>query len=336
MVFQRLTRVSVVLLALIVVTGGAVRLTGSGLGCPTWPRCSEDSFVTQSEYSVHGWIEFGNRLLTTVVGAVMLLLPLVSLRLRERRRDLVLLAFGLWLGFLGQVVLGGLTVLFKLHPALVAGHFLLSMLLLLDVVALDRRACAGPGPTRPAGGRELLWLSRLLVGVAGAVLVLGTVVTGTGPHSGDSAEAKRFGFDITNVAQLHADAAMLLVGLVIATVLTVRVGGASRAAVRASNALAVITVAQACVGFVQYFTGVPVALVELHIAGATALWIAALHVWLAMVNRPAPADLPASPPGPRRPPPTGHPTTAGPATADAAGTAGTAGTADQHRSKAPL
>ncbi len=334
-VFQRLTRVSVVLLALIVVTGGAVRLTGSGLGCPTWPRCGEDSFVTQSEYSVHGWIEFGNRLLTTAVGAVMLLLPLVSLRLRERRSDLVLLAFGLWLGFLGQVVLGGLTVLFKLHPALVAGHFLLSMLLLLDVVALDRRARCGPGPARPAGGRELRWLARLLVGVAGAVLVLGTVVTGTGPHSGDSTEAKRFGFDITNVAQLHADAAMLLVGLVIATVLAVRAGGGPREAVRASNALAAIAAAQAGVGFVQYFTGIPVALVELHIAGATALWIAALHIWLAMVNRPAPVDLPASPPAPRRSPPTGHPTIAGPSTAGPS-IADAAGTAEQHRSKAPL
>ncbi|WP_165034878.1 COX15/CtaA family protein [Candidatus Protofrankia californiensis] len=292
MVFRRLTRISVILLALIVVTGGAVRLTGSGLGCPTWPRCGENSFVTQPEYAAHGWIEFGNRLLTTAVGLVMLLLPLVSLRLGQRRRDLVLLSFGLWLGFLGQVVLGGLTVLFKLHPALVAGHFLLSMLLLLDVVVLDRRARSGPGVVRPACGRELLGLARLLVAVAGAVLVLGTVVTGTGPHSGDSTEAKRFGFDITNVAQLHADAAMLLVGLVVATVLAVRVGGAPREAVRASTALAAIAIAQAGVGFTQYFTGIPVGLVELHIAGATALWIVALRVWLAMVERPAPVDLP--------------------------------------------
>ncbi len=298
-VFRRLTRVSVILLALIVVTGGAVRLTGSGLGCPTWPRCGENSFVTQSQYAAHGWIEFGNRLLTTAVGLVMLLLPLVSLRLGQRRRDLVLLAFGLWLGFLGQVVLGGLTVLFKLNPALVAGHFLLSMLLLLDVVVLDRRARSGPGAVRPAGGRrELLGLARLLVLVAGAVLVLGTVVTGTGPHSGDSAEAKRFGFDITNVAQLHADAAMLLVGLIVATVLAVRAGGAPREAVRASSALAAIAIAQAGVGFAQYFTGIPVGLVELHIAGATALWVAALHVWLAMVERPAPVDLPVPMPLP--------------------------------------
>ncbi len=283
-VFSRLTRISVALLALIVVTGGAVRLTGSGLGCPTWPTCGDNSFVTRPEYSAHGWIEFGNRLLTVAVGLVMLLLPLVSLRLTERRRDLVALSFGLWLGFIGQVVLGGLTVLFKLHPALVAGHFLLSMLLLVDVVVLDRRARQGAGPVRPVGRPELVWLARALALVAGAVLFLGTVVTGTGPHSGDSAEAKRFGFDITTVAQLHADAAMVLVGLVIATVLAVRPGGAPAEAVRATTALAAVVLAQAGVGFTQYFTGVPVALVELHIAGATVLWILTLRVWLAMVE----------------------------------------------------
>ncbi|WP_322750809.1 MULTISPECIES: COX15/CtaA family protein [unclassified Frankia] len=281
-VFSLLTRISVALLALIVVTGGAVRLTGSGLGCPTWPTCGDNSFVTRPEYSAHGWIEFGNRVVVVAVGLVMLLLPLVSLRLAERRRDLVALSFGLWLGFLGQVVLGGLTVLFKLHPALVAGHFLLSMLLLVDIVVLDRRARQGAGPVLPVARPELLWLARVLTLVAGAVLILGTVATGTGPHSGDSSKARRFGFDITTVAQLHADAAMVLVGLVIATVLAVRPGGAPAEAVRASSALAAVVIAQAGVGFTQYFTGVPVGLVELHIAGATVLWILTLRVWLAM------------------------------------------------------
>ncbi len=297
-VFRRLTRISVVLLALIVVTGGAVRLTGSGLGCPTWPKCGDNSFITRSEYSAHGLIEFGNRLLTTAVGLVMLVLPLVSLRLRERRADLVGLAFGLWLGFLGQVVLGGLTVLFKLHPALVAGHFLLSMVLLLDVVVLDRRARQGKGPVRPTGRPELRWLARVLALVAGATLVVGTVVTGTGPHSGDSATARRFGFDIAGVAQLHADAAMLLVGLVVATVFAVRLAGASRDAVRATTALAIIVIAQAGVGFAQYFTGVPVALVELHVTGATLLWIFSLRLWLATVERPAPDVATSASPDP--------------------------------------
>jgi cytochrome c oxidase assembly protein subunit 15 len=285
-VFRRATRLSVVLLALIVVTGGAVRLTGSGLGCPTWPRCGDGSFVTRSQYAAHGWIEFGNRMISIGVGVVLLVVPLLALRLRERRRDLVALSFGLWAGFLGQVVLGGLTVLFDLNPALVAAHFLLSMLLLLDAVVLDRRARQGPGPTRPAVRVELLWLARLLGVVAGAVLVLGTVVTGTGPHSGDSAKAKRFGFDLTTVAQLHADGAMLLVGLSLAMVFAVRVAAAPAEARWAANWLAATVVAQAAVGFAQYFSGIPVGLVALHIAGATLMWFFALRIWLALSERP--------------------------------------------------
>jgi cytochrome c oxidase assembly protein subunit 15 len=280
-----LARLGVVLLALIVVTGGAVRLTESGLGCPTWPRCSEESFVTQPEFAAHGWIEFGNRLVSAAVGLVMLAMPLVALRLRQRRKDLVLLSFGLWLGFLGQVVLGGITVLFDLHPALVAGHFLLSMLLLVDVVVLDRRARQGAGPVRRARW-ELTWLARLTALVASATLVLGTVVTGTGPHSGDASEVTRFGFDIATVAQLHADSAMLLVGLCAALVFAVRLAGGSAEARRMSTLLVVAVAAQATIGFTQYFTGVPVGLVELHIASATVLWIVTLRLWLATAERP--------------------------------------------------
>lgn len=294
--FRRLTLVGVVLLALIVVTGAAVRLTGSGLGCPTWPQCGDGSFVTRSQYSAHGWIEFGNRLVTVAVGVLMLVLPLVALRLREPRRDLVGLSFGLWLGFVGQVVLGGLTVLFKLNPALVAGHFLLSMVLLLDVVVLDRRARQGPGPVRPPSRPEALWVARLLALAAGATLVLGTVVTGTGPHSGDTREAKRFGFDVRTVAQLHADSAMVLLGLVAAAVLTVRLASARAEARRTVTALLVVVAAQCGIGFAQYFSGIPEGLVEIHIAGATLLWIVTLRLWLAIVERP---PLPAPPPPPR-------------------------------------
>jgi cytochrome c oxidase assembly protein subunit 15 len=283
-----------VLLAGIVVTGAAVRLTGSGLGCPTWPKCTGESFVTTPEMAGHGWIEFGNRLLTIVVGLGMLATPLVALRLRDKRRDLVLLSLGLWLGFLGQVVLGGLTVLFDLHPALVAGHFLVSMLLLLDVVVLDRRARQGPGEVRPLPGKELLlWLARLTAVVAAATLVLGTVVTGTGPHSGDEGEIARFGFDLQNVAQLHADAAMLLVGLTVALVFAVRLADASAEARRMSNLLVVSVVAQAGIGFAQYFTGVPVVLVELHVTGATVMWIFTLRLWLATAERPPAAPTPS-------------------------------------------
>jgi cytochrome c oxidase assembly protein subunit 15 len=285
--FRRLTRAAVVLLALIVVSGGAVRLTGSGLGCPTWPQCGDGSFVTRAEFAHHGLIEFGNRVVTLVVGLVVLALPLLALLLekvdtlrgRRRRSDLVLLSFGLWVGYLGQAVLGGLTVLFHLHPALVAGHFLLSMLLLLDAVCLDVRARRDPSPHR-APRREMRLLATALSATAAVVLVAGTVVTGSGPHSGDSQDLRRFGFDVRSVSQLHADIAMLLTGLVIATVIAVRLAAVPAGARRSADWLALVVLGQVALGFTQYFLGIPAFLVGLHIAGATLVWIFALRLQL--------------------------------------------------------
>jgi cytochrome c oxidase assembly protein subunit 15 len=295
-VFRLLTLVSLVFLGLIVVTGGAVRLTGSGLGCPTWPQCGDGSFTPHSQYALHGAVEFGNRMVSIVMGVFMLVTPLAALRLPDRRerRDLVWLSFGLLAGFLGQAVLGGITVLTDLHPATVAAHFLLSMLLLVDGVVLYRRARQGAGPVTVCVRRELLWLARVLVVVAAGVLVLGTVVTGTGPHSGDDEKARRFGFDIVTVAQLHADSAMLVTGLAVAMVFAVRIAKASPEARRWANALVVTIVAQAAIGFTQYFLGIPAGLVALHVAGATLMWIAALRLWLALADRPRQLGTPAS------------------------------------------
>ncbi|WP_338013691.1 COX15/CtaA family protein [Pseudofrankia asymbiotica] len=288
-VFRVLTLISLVFLGLIVVTGGAVRLTGSGLGCPTWPQCGDGSFTPHSEYALHGAVEFGNRMVSILMGVFMLVTPLAALRLADRRarRDLVWLSFGLWAGFVSQAVLGGITVLTDLHPATVAAHFLLSMLLLVDGVVLYRRARQGAGPVTVSVRRELLWLARVLVVVAAGVLVLGTVVTGTGPHSGDDEKAKRFGFDIVNVAQLHADSAMLVTGLAVAMAFAVRIAKASQEARRWADVLVVTIVAQAAVGFTQYFLGIPAGLVALHVTGATLMWIAALRLWLALPDRPS-------------------------------------------------
>lgn len=286
--FQFVTALNVFALSLIVVSGGVVRLSGSGLGCPTWPQCGDGSFTPHSEYALHGAIEFGNRVVGLVVGAVVLITPIMALRLRSgHRRDLTLLSFGLWLGYLGQAVLGGITVLTKLNPVTVAAHFLLSMVLLWNAVVLDRRARQGAGPVTPAVAPALLWLARLLVVVSAGVLVLGTVVTGTGPHSGDSEHPARFGFDIVNVSQLHADGAMLLTGLVAAMAFAVRITAAPAAARRDSLALVAVVIAQAGLGFAQYFLGVPCGLVALHMTGATIMWVVALRLWLAMVARPA-------------------------------------------------
>jgi heme a synthase len=269
---------SVVANTAIVVTGGAVRLTSSGLGCPTWPTCTDDSLTPTAEYAQHGVIEFGNRMLTFVVGVVALA-TLVTVLL-ARRRSLRPLAIAAFLGIPAQAVLGGITVLTGLNPWTVAGHFLLSMGILAVTVPLAWRAYRPGGPAAPAVGRELRLLGWGLLGVTAAVLALGTVVTGSGPHAGDDAAA-RTGLDPQNMSQLHADGVMLLVGLTVATVLALRAVRAPAQLRRAAAILLVVELAQGLVGFVQYFTGLPVILVGAHLLGACLVWIAALRVVLA-------------------------------------------------------
>ncbi|HYT09233.1 MAG TPA: COX15/CtaA family protein [Mycobacteriales bacterium] len=292
---RRLAVASVVANTAIVVTGGAVRLTDSGLGCPTWPRCTAGSYTPTAAYAQHGLIEFGNRMLTFVLGLVALA-TLVAVLLRGRR-SLRPLAVAAFLGIPAQAVLGGITVRTGLNPWTVAGHFLLSMVILAVTVALAWRAARpDDGPPTRVLGRELTLLIGVLTAVTAAVLVLGTVVTGSGPHAGDAAAA-RTGFDPATVAQLHADAVMLLVGLSAATVLALRAVGAPRPVRRAALALLAAELAQGFVGFVQYFAGLPVLLVGAHLLGACLVWIAAVRLLLttrqrAPVGSPEPAARP--------------------------------------------
>jgi len=281
----------------IVVTGGAVRLTSSGLGCPTVPRCIDSSYVPTPETAGHGLIEFGNRMLTFVLTAVVLATLVAVLRQRPRRRPLVRLALAVTLGIPAQAVLGAITVLTGLNPWTVAGHFLLSMVILALAVALWWRAGEGTDlPAHPVVRPELLALGRVLVGVTAAVLVFGTLVTGSGPHAGDKAAA-RTGLDLQNVAQLHADAVMLLIGLTLATVVALRAVAAPAAVQRAARVLLGVELAQGLLGFVQYFTGIPAVLVGAHLLGACLVWIAALRTLLPMHTRPlTPAGQPADTP----------------------------------------
>jgi cytochrome c oxidase assembly protein subunit 15 len=283
--YAKLTRVAMVLLGLIVVTGAAVRLTGSGLGCPTWPECGDGSFVSHSQFAVHGLVEFGNRLVSIAVGIFIATVVIGSLRLKQRRRELTVLSSGLILGFVAQAVLGGLTVIFHLNPALVAGHFLVSMLLLWNAAVLDSRARQVAGKPVRLARRELILLADLLAAAAAAVLILGTVVTGAGPHSGDTGHVRRFDINIRSAAQLHADSAMLLTGLVLAMAFAVRLASTPAGSRRLANALAVTVVGQATIGFVQYFLEIPVGLVAIHVAGATLLWILALYLRLSLTGR---------------------------------------------------
>ena len=255
---RRLAVASVVANSAIVVTGGVVRLTGSGLGCPTWPSCTDDSYTPTAEYAEHGAIEFGNRMLTFVVGLVALA-TLIAV-LRHGRRSLVPLGGGRVPRHPGPGRARRRDRADRAQPVDGGGPLPASMAIIAVTVALAWRAARPDGPARPVLGRELTWLVRAVVAVVALVLALGTVVTGSGPHAGDEAAA-RTGFDPETVSQLHADAVMLLVGLTVAAVLWLRAAGAPAEVRRAGAVLLGVELAQGLVGFVQYFTGLPVLLV---------------------------------------------------------------------------
>ena len=269
-VVSRLALANAVANGAIVVTGGAVRLTGSGLGCPTWPRCTSESFVATPELAGHGVIEFGNRLLTFVLAAVAV--ATVVAVWRSGRRDLRPLAVLTFLGIPAQALLGGVTVLTGLNPWTVAAHFLLSIVLIALATVLWLRS-REPGVGQPLLRRPLALLVAGTAAVTGVVLVLGTLVTGSGPHSGDVdandvPTGDRMGFDVELISQLHADAVFLLVGLTVALLVSLYATDAPDRVKRAARDLLVVQLAQGVVGYVQYFTDLPVALVLLHMLGA--------------------------------------------------------------------
>jgi cytochrome c oxidase assembly protein subunit 15 len=268
---RRLALISVIVNAGIVVTGGLVRLTDSGLGCPTWPRCTEGSYVTTPAMGFHGVIEFGNRTLISVLSAVGIAGLIVAWLQRDRLRATLAPAGAVVLGILAQAVLGGIVVHLALNPWTVALHFLLSMAVLAAAHTfwLATRERAAPWAA-PAAVRAL---GALLIAVCGAVLVIGTVVTGSGPHAGDR-KAARTGFDPQAVTQLHADGVFLLIGLSVAAWLTLRALGAP--AHRTALVLVIAELSQGVIGFVQYATNLPVTMVLLHMLGACLVWLAAL------------------------------------------------------------
>ena len=296
---RRLALASVVANSVIVVTGGAVRLTSSGMGCPTWPRCTDATYTPTAEYAVHGVIEFGNRLLTFALTAVVVALVVAVLRARPRRRDHVRLAVAGALGIPAQALLGGVTVLTGLNPWTVMLHFLLSGVLIALAVVLHQRTREGDEPARPTVPPLLRRLSVGLLVLVGAVLAVGTVVTGSGPHSGDPA-AGRTGLDPAAMSQLHADLVLLLVGATAGLWVAARTVQATGPA-RAALALLAVELGQGFLGFAQYFTGLPVVLVGLHLAGACVVLVAAVHLVLSTRDRgplptaPVAADVPAPP-----------------------------------------
>ncbi|MGY1692806.1 COX15/CtaA family protein [Geodermatophilus sp. SYSU D01105] len=263
-VLSRLALANAVANGAIVLTGGAVRLTGSGLGCPTWPRCTDESFMATPELAGHGAIEFGNRLLTFVLAAVAI--ATVVAVFRSTRRDLRGLAVVSFLGIPAQALLGGVTVLTGLNPWTVAAHFLLSSVLVALTTVLWLRS-REPGVGQLLVRRPFALLVNGIGVATAAVLVLGTVVTGSGPHSGDP-EAGRTGFDPELVSQLHADVVFLLLGLTVALLVALHATDSPGRVKQAARDLLVVQVLQGVVGYVQYFTHLPVVLVLLHMLGA--------------------------------------------------------------------
>ena len=281
-------------LYVIIVTGSLVRLTGSGLGCVDWPACNEERFVDVS--SPHAAIEQLNRLFTGVVAASVIAAMLAALLVRPRDRRTVQLALLLVAGTVGQVVLGGIVVLTGLHPLSNMGHFLLSIALmawafwLVDAISARGLNEASSYSSR-AHWRALLarqsWslvpdnrvaaVSRVVTFMTLVAIVTGTVVTGTGPHAGDET-SPRFDFEISHVARIHGGSVLITVALAVVLGVLLRRDAAGRNMQNAFETFLFLAVLQGGVGYLQYFTGVPVVLVAVHIALSVAVWLAALNL----------------------------------------------------------
>ncbi len=270
----------------IVGTGGAVRLTASGLGCTTWPQCEPGQFTARihPETEYHQYVEFGNRLMTFVLTAIAVAVVLVVWRDRSRSRGYRALGWVPLSGVFAQALIGGVLVLTELPPILVSLHFLVSMALVSASTLLLHRFSEGDGAPRLVVDRATRVLTHVLAGVAALVLVLGTLTTGAGPHSGDDEVGYRLAVDPLLMAHVHA-AAVWVFAVVLALVLwRLRpggpAGGGGTGAWRAGVILAAVTLAQGAIGYVQTATGLPIALVNLHLVGAALLTAGTTRVWL--------------------------------------------------------
>ncbi|MFC0080975.1 heme A synthase [Aciditerrimonas ferrireducens] len=296
--YRRLSLAAVVAIVGLVATGGWVRVSESGLGCPTWPKCTGASIVAPAS-SYHAWVEFSNRCLITAIGVLIAVLVVTALAARPRRRELVVLSLGLAVGYVGEAVLGGITVLAKLNPALVASHLVLALLLLSDAVALHWLAST-PGPLargrfglpelRPRVGRGVVLGSRLLALCFWVTVVLGTVVTGTGPYSGQHG-TPRFGFTILSTVLVHGGSGLVFGGVMLATLVLLGATGAPRDVQRRLWVAAGLLGAQGALGASVYFTHFRAGIIEAHVIGAAVLLVALFRYSLGLYE-PVPAPVP--------------------------------------------
>jgi cytochrome c oxidase assembly protein subunit 15 len=296
---RRIALAGVIAVAASVVTGAAVRLSSSGLGCTTWPQCTHSSLVAaNSAHStlVHAWVEFGNRLFVALVEIVSVVVMVAAWRYRRddwvshrqasghwpaERRRLLWLAAVQPAGVAAQAVLGGIVVLTDLNPIAVSAHFLATMAILAAAVALHARFAGRPLPAGMRVRPELRWLSAALLTVTGLMLAAGTVVTGTGPLAG-AASVPRYRLPLEGVTQFHADIGWLLGGLTVAMVVGLRFAEAPRDAVRLGWLLIGLIGVQGAIGYGQYFSGLPAGVVWVHEIGSALIWIAVVRLFLAL------------------------------------------------------
>ena len=301
--YQKITRISLLLLAFIIVTGAAVRLSGSGLGCSDWPTCENDQLVAEID-DVHAMVEFVNRVITGFVALAVMIAVLGSLFRVPKRKDLIYLSIGLVVGVVIQVIVGALVVREHLPPSLVITHFLVSMVLVWNAVELDHRARLDDKSELSSPPMLLKRMTKLIVGLGALVITTGTIVTGSGPHSGAEnqqildalesqgtassitnleLEVERLPFDVPDVARIHGISVMLFLLLTLRLLFVIKRHSPEFITV-GQNLMAAIVI-QAAIGYFQYFSGVPALLVGVHVAGATLIWIMILRLYLE-VNRP--------------------------------------------------
>ncbi|MFI1449794.1 heme A synthase [Streptomyces virginiae] len=291
---QRAALAALVMSVVIVVTGGAVRLTGSGLGCDTWPKCTDDSLIVTQEQGFHGAIEFGNRMLTYVLSAAVGWAIVAARSAKPWRHSLTRLGWVQFAIVMANAVLGGITVLTGLNPYSVAGHFLLATALITVTTVTWQRTREGDGVPRPRVPGPVRKLSWALLATTLVLIAAGTVVTGSGPHAGDSSEIKRMPFDWDTTAHVHAVAAWVVCALGIAMWLVLRVVDAPADTRARARDLLIVLLAQGAIGYVQYATQVPEALVAAHMLGSCLVWIAVVRIALSLRERPSEqAEIPA-------------------------------------------
>jgi len=283
--FLGISRISLASLYAIIITGSLVRLTDSGLGCADWPQCSSTKFVDVS--TGHAAIEQINRLFTGIVSAAVIAAVLGSIFVTPRRKSLIWLSSGLVVGVLAQVILGAVVVLTGLNPWSNIAHFLVSLALVTTAVFLVEHAGATnvdeasavsdqTAPTRPMTKR----FADLILGLCGLAIILGTLVTGAGPHAGDE-NAIRLNFDLRSITRIHSATVLLCIAATLIFIAQIRRNSREWMRMKAKLELFLfVAVAQGGVGYLQYFSGVPAQMVAIHVAFSVAVWISVLRLWI--------------------------------------------------------